>query len=86
MSSDSSIQYDLEILKPNEEKEIELFIYIDENKTGLDGIDKEIERIKKIDFRDEIENARKYWKKHLENLRLPLAKQDSRCYNTGNLE
>ena len=67
MSSDSSVQYDLETLKPNEEKEIEVFIYIDENKTGLDGIDKEIERIKKIDFRDEIENTRKYWKKYLKS-------------------
>ena len=76
MSSDSSIQYNLETLKPNEEKEIEIFIYIDENKTGLDGIDKEIERIKKIDFRDEIENTRKYWKKYLKahqtlELRIP---------------
>ncbi|MBQ6992440.1 MAG: hypothetical protein IJN50_06005 [Clostridia bacterium] len=82
MSSDSSIQYNLETLKPNEEKEIEIFIYIDENKTGLDGIDKEIERIKKIDFRDEIDNTMKYWKKYLkDHQKLELKIPDSPSKN-----
>ena len=64
MSSDSSISYDLGILRPNEEKEFELYLYIDDNKTGLDGIEKTINRITKIDFKTEYEQTLKYWKKY----------------------
>ena len=53
MSTDSSISYNLDVLKPNEEKTFELYIYIDDNKNGLYGIEKTVERIKKIDFRTE---------------------------------
>lgn len=65
MSTDSSVSYDLGILKPNEEKIFETYIYIDENKGGLYAIDKTIERIKKIDFKVEYENTKKYWRKYL---------------------
>ena len=67
MSTDSSISYDLNILKPNEEKTFELYIYIDDNKNGLYGIDKTIERIRKIDFKTEQENTKKYWQKYLKS-------------------
>ena len=67
MSTDSSISYNLEVLKPNEEKTFELYIYIDDNKNGLYGIEKTIERIKKIDFRTEYDNTKKYWLKYLKN-------------------
>lgn len=67
MSTDSSISYDLKILKPNEEKTFELYIYIDDNKNGLYGIDKTIERIRKIDFKTEQENTKKYWQKYLKS-------------------
>ena len=67
MSTDSSISYDLNIIKPNEEKVFELYIYIDDNKSGLSGIDKTIERIKKIDFKTEQDSVKKYWKKYLKN-------------------
>ena len=67
MSTDSSISYDLNILKPNEEKTFELYIYIDDNKNGLYGIDKTIERIRKIDFKAEQENTKKYWQKYLKS-------------------
>lgn len=67
MSTDSSISYDLNILKPNEEKTFELYIYIDDNKSGLYGIDKTIERIRKIDFKTEQENTKKYWQKYLKS-------------------
>lgn len=67
MSTDSSISYDLGILKPNEEKTFELYIYIDDNKNGLYGIEKTVERIKKIDFRTEYDNTKKYWRKYLKN-------------------
>ncbi len=67
MSTDSSISYDLNTLKPNEEKTFELYIYIDDNKSGLYGIDKTIERIRKIDFKTEYDNVKKYWRKYLKN-------------------
>ena len=67
MSTDSSISYDLNILKPNEEKTFEFYIYIDDNKNGLYGIEKTIERIRKIDFSTEYENAKKYWRKYLKS-------------------
>ena len=65
MSSDSSISYDLGTLKPGETREFEFYIYIDDNKSGLDGLEKTIERIRKIDFRTEYEVAKKYWKKYV---------------------
>ena len=67
MSRDSSICYTLNKLKPNEEKEFELYIYIDDNKTGLNGLDKTIERLKKVDYKTELENTKKYWHKYLKN-------------------
>ena len=65
MSWDSSISYDLKTLHPNETKEFEIYIYIDDNKCGLDGIEKTINRIRKIDFRKEYDSAKKYWRKYL---------------------
>lgn len=65
MSTDSSISYDINILKPNEEKELEFYIYIDDNKNGLYGIDKTIERLRKIDYKVELSNTKKYWRKYL---------------------
>lgn len=67
MSMDSSISYDLGLLRPNEEKTFELYIYIDDNKNGLYGIEKTIERIRKIDFKTEYDNTKKYWRRYLKN-------------------
>ena len=65
MSRNSSISYNFEVLKPNEEKEFTIIIYIDDNKSGLSGIEKTINRIRTIDLRTEQENVKKYWKKYL---------------------
>ena len=65
MSRNSSVCYNLETLKPNEEKEFSLIIYIDDNKSGLSGLEKTINRIKTIDLKTELEDVRKYWKKYL---------------------
>ena len=76
MSADSSISYDLGVIKPHESETFELYIYIDDNKNGLDYLEKTIERIRKIDFRVEYEDAKKYWKKYLkthDTLNLNLA-------------
>ena len=67
MSADSSISYDLGILKPGEKKEFELYIYLDNNKSEFDNLEKTIDRIKKKDFRTEYEAVKKYWKKYLKD-------------------
>ena len=67
LSADSSISYDLGILKPNESKEFELYVYIEDNKNGLDSLEKTVERIRKIDFRTEFDSAKKYWKKYVKD-------------------
>ncbi len=65
MSSDSSISYEIGTIKPQETKEFDLIIYVEENKIGLNELEKNIERIKKNDFKDEQANVKKYWKKYL---------------------
>lgn len=76
MSANSSISYDLGTLKPNETREFELYIFIEDSKIGLDNLEKTIDRIRKIDFRTEYEAVKKYWKKNVKDhngLELDLA-------------
>ena len=76
MSENSSISYDLGILKPNETREFELYIFIEDSKIGLDNLEKTIDRIRKIDFKTEYEAVKKYWKKYVKDhngLELDLA-------------
>ena len=67
MSANSSISYDLGILKPNETREFELYIFIEDSKIGLDNLEKTIDRIRKIDFKTEYEAVKKYWKKYVKD-------------------
>lgn len=64
MSNDSSICYDLGVIRPQEKKMLEICITIGENK-NLSEIEKEIERIKKIDFNKEYMNTKAYWRKYV---------------------
>lgn len=76
MSSASGISYDLGTIKPNESREFELYIYIDDSKNGLDSIEKTIERIRKLDFKTEYDSVKKYWRKYVKDhdgLELELA-------------
>lgn len=76
MSANSSISYDLGTLKPNETREFELYIFIEDSKIGLDNLEKTIDRIRKIDFKTEYEAVKKYWKKYVKDhngLELDLA-------------
>lgn len=67
MSANSSISYDLGMLKPNETREFELYIYVEDSKIGLDNLEKTIERIRKIDFKTEYEAVKKYWRKYVKD-------------------
>ena len=48
MANDSSICYDMGVIKPNEKKELDICILIDENK-NISDMEREINRIKKIE-------------------------------------
>ncbi|MBR3132587.1 MAG: hypothetical protein IKG42_00660 [Clostridia bacterium] len=69
MSSDSSIEYNVGVLKPGEEKVFELFVYINNNKEKslLSELDNEIERFRKIDYKKELDDCKKYWRRYLKN-------------------
>lgn len=82
MSNDSSISYNLGILKPGEEKEINIFIYIEDAK-NKSQLSTNTSRIKKLDLNKEEEVARKYWRKYLKehdglNLDLPITEKNIR--------
>ena len=65
MSKDSSISYDIGIIKPKEKKEIEICICIDESKKPMKMFVDEIERIRKIDLNKEYTNVKSYWRKYV---------------------
>ena len=69
MSPDSSIEYDLGVLKPGEERIFNLYIHISDNseKNLLNDLDQEIERYRKIDLKKELDDTKKYWRKYLKD-------------------
>ena len=82
MSSDSSISYDLGMLKPGEKKKFEIFVYVKENdsKYNFHEIENNIERIKTIDTDREYQSTKNYWRKYLKaHSKLPL-KQAKNAY------
>ena len=82
MSSDSSISYDLGILKPGEKKELDIFLYIT-NQEGKDEeiLLKEIADIRKMDVAKEQSTVEKYWKKYVkEHVSIEL-KEENTEYN-----
>ena len=64
MAEDSAISYDIGKIKPGESKELNIYIYINDNKEKCktDEIIKDIEQIKNIDNQKELYNVAKYWK------------------------
>lgn len=67
MSRDSAISYDLQTIKPGDEVNFNLYLYINDNKEMclLNDLDNEISRFRKIDVVQEYENTKKYWRKYL---------------------
>ena len=73
MSNDSSICYDLGILKPNEEKELDIYITISQG-SSIKEIETKIAEAKNIDVKKELDKARKYWEKYVkehDTIKLP---------------
>ena len=89
MSPASSISYNLKKLKPGEEKELTIFVYINKNrnKCMLNELDDEIDRIKKLDVQNLLDNTVKYWRRfvktHDENAinKSELSSKIKRIYN-----
>lgn len=65
MSKDSSVSYDIGKIAPGEKKELEICIYIDENKKTMQAVEDEIERIRKIDLSKEYSKTKSYWRKYV---------------------
>ena len=84
MSNDTSICYDLGIIKPQEKKTIEILITINQN-TNISEMESEIERIRKIDFNKEYNDTKTYWRKYVKshnglNLKEPKNSYEERIF------
>lgn len=68
MSEDSAVSYNLGILKPGEQVEFNLFIYITQNSNfkNIEELEDKLDDIKKINVKRELEQAKKYWRAYLE--------------------
>ena len=66
MSKDSSIAYDIGLIKPGEKKEFQVCVLVDDNK-NISDIEDEVERVKRIDFEKEYINTKDYWRKYVKN-------------------
>ena len=67
MSPDSAISYTLETLKPGEERELDVFLYVSKNKEKniISQLDDEIDRIKKLDVDKLLNSTIKYWREYV---------------------
>ena len=80
MSNDSSIAYSIGKIKPGEKKELQICLFIDENKNVSD-MENEIERIKKIDFEKQYSEVKSYWRKYVKNHNTLELKDTKNTYN-----
>ena len=82
MSSDSSINYEIGIIKPGESKELDVFMYFSNNeKTSQEEIWKNIDNIKRMDVKHEQASVERHWKKYVkEHINIEL-KEESNNYN-----
>ena len=82
MSSDSSINYELGVIKPGETKELDIYLYIVENnKVNPEEMWKNIENIRKQDVEAEQNTVEKYWRKYVkEHINIEL-KEENTEYN-----
>ena len=65
MAPDSAISYDLGNLKPGEERDFYLLIYLKKDDVNLNKLQEEIEEIKQIDVEKELTKIENYWKRVL---------------------
>lgn len=86
MSNDSSVAYDIGTIKPNEKKEIDICVVLEEQPNLMADFEKEIERIKKIDIQSEYTKTKNYWRKYIKlhdglEMKEPENSYEERIYN-----
>ena len=67
MSNDSSIAYEIGVLKPKEKKTFEICIILQDQPENMADFEKEIERIRRIDFGSEYSKTKSYWRKYIKD-------------------
>ena len=79
MSADSSINYEVGMIKPGESKELDIFMYFTDNqKISQEEMCKNIENIKKQDVAHEQISVEKYWKKYVkDHINIELKEENS---------
>lgn len=85
MSKDSSICYDLGVIHPQEKKTLEICLVIGENKNVSD-MEKEINRIKRIDLNKEYAETKAYWRRYVKthnglHLKEPVNSYQEKIYH-----
>ncbi len=65
MSGESSISYDMEIIKPGEKKQIDICMLLEPQPKSMVDFETEIERIRRIDFSSEYLKTKAYWRKYV---------------------
>ena len=68
MSEDSAISYNIGILKPGDQKDFYIGIYIKNNKElkKAEEMEEEIDRLTKLEINKEYNQTKKYWKNYLD--------------------
>jgi len=66
MSKDSSICYNLGVIKPQEKKEIDICIVIGENR-NVSQMEDEVDRVTKIDLNKQYLDTKSYWRKYVKS-------------------
>lgn len=69
MSADSSICYDIGVIKPKQKRELCIYLWINENKENckFDEIEQQLDELKKIDFEKELSCTIRYWRKYVKD-------------------
>ena len=67
MSNDSSVEYDVNIIKPNSKKEITICIILQEQPSSMHDFEKEINRVEKLDLHSEYIKTKNYWRKYVKS-------------------
>lgn len=86
MSTDSSISYDMETIKPGEKKQIDIFIVLQPQPNQMKDLESEIDRVEKIDFNNEYLKTKNYWRKYLKSHDKIKIKEPKNSYEEKLLE
>lgn len=82
MSSDSSISYDIGMLKPGEKKELDIFLYLaNNNEISEEEMIVQVSNIRKMDVSKEQASTEKYWKKYVKDHINVELKEETSEYN-----